>query len=132
MPVVVSFTVETNGKLVTGDSVESVIKRIDDLSGSYPLFYSINCAHPSHLMELEVTDDTIKTRLRSLHPNASRKSHAELNESTELDQGDVQLIGKELKMVTERYSLDPCLLGGCCGTNVEHIESISSAFSSKE
>ena len=52
IPVAVSFTVETNGLLPTGESLERVITTLDESTGSAPVYYMINCAHPSHFKKV--------------------------------------------------------------------------------
>lgn len=99
-PCVISFTLETNGRLASGEELSSVIKLIDEKTDSYPLFYGINCCHPTHFMEILVKNDAIlKERLRALRPNSSKLSHEQLNESTELDEGKKKRIndGKVFK-----------------------------------
>jgi len=87
MPVVISFTVETDGKLPTGEPLNHAIERVDAATGGAPAYYMINCAHPTHFEHVLATDEPWLGRIRGLRANASTKSHAQLNESTELDRG---------------------------------------------
>jgi S-methylmethionine-dependent homocysteine/selenocysteine methylase len=87
MPVAISFTVETDGRLPTGQSLAGAITQVDAATGSIPAYYMINCAHPSHFAGV-LADEPWAARIRGLRANASAKSHAELNESPELDSGD--------------------------------------------
>jgi S-methylmethionine-dependent homocysteine/selenocysteine methylase len=125
VPVVLSFTVETDGRLPTGQSLRTAIEQVDESTGGYPRYYMINCAHPSHL-EGSVSDEgRWLGRLRGLRANASRKSHAELNESIELDVGDPVELGRDYARL--RRSLKHLnVMGGCCGTDHRHIEQIAS------
>lgn len=120
LPVVISFTVETNGKLPSGESLKQAIETIDNLTNEYPLYYMINCAHPSHFINEFDATDAWMLRIKGIRANASCKSHAELDEATELDAGDPLDFGNWYKKLFEKL---PHLkvFGGCCGTDVSHI-----------
>ncbi len=126
MPVVISFTVETDGRLPSGDSLGVAIRRTDRETGGYAAYYMLNCAHPTHLRDLAGQDEQVLARIRGLRANASRKSHAELDESTVLDIGDPAELGEQYRELRRRL---PWLnvLGGCCGTDHRHVESIFAA-----
>jgi S-methylmethionine-dependent homocysteine/selenocysteine methylase len=83
-----SFTVETDGKLPTGQTLQDAIERVDEATNSTPEYYMINCAHPTHFAGVLVADEPWITRIRGIRANASTLSHAELNESAELDEGN--------------------------------------------
>lgn len=126
IPVAISFTVETDGLLPTGQSLRSAITEVDEATGSYPSYYMINCAHPTHFKHALDDGGAWLDRIQGLRANASRKSHAELNESVELDIGDPAELGAEYATLTRRM---PRLnvMGGCCGTDHRHVESIAAA-----
>ncbi|MDQ2693898.1 MAG: homocysteine S-methyltransferase family protein [Pseudomonadota bacterium] len=126
MPVVIAFTVETDGRLPTGDGLGEAIRRTDQETGGYPAYYMINCAHPSHFQHVLQEDGGWRGRIRGLRANASKRSHAELDESTELDAGNPQELGEEYHQLR---ALLPNLtvLGGCCGTDHRHVQAISAA-----
>src|SRR5262249_50050245 len=85
MPVVISLTVETDGRLPTGQTLQDAIAEIDGETGKAPAYYMINCAHPTHFADaLEAGAPWIK-RLRGVRANASTRSHAELDQATDLD-----------------------------------------------
>jgi len=123
LPVCISFTVETNGTLPTGETLEQAIHAVDQATDHGPVYFMINCAHPTHFSHLFTTQDSWLTRVKGLRGNASRLRHAELNESATLDEGNPTQFGAELG---ELKSLSPHLtvLGGCCGTDYRHIEQI--------
>ena len=126
MPVVISFTVETDGNLPTGQSLQSAIESVDEATASYPSYYMINCAHPSHFAHVLRKGGRWLERIQGLRANASCKSHAELDEATELDIGDPVALGQEyaeLKQQLPRLNV----LGGCCGTDHRHIEQVATA-----
>ena len=126
MPVAISFTVETDGRLPTGQSLRSAITEVDEATDAYPSYYMINCAHPTHFEHALDDGGAWLDRIHGLRANASRKSHAELNESVDLDIGDPAELGAEYATLTRRM---PRLnvMGGCCGTDHRHVESIAAA-----
>jgi S-methylmethionine-dependent homocysteine/selenocysteine methylase len=126
MPVAISFTVETDGNLPTGQTLKAAIEQVDETTANYPAYYMINCAHPSHFESVLGGDEPWLERIRGVRANASRMSHAELDEAPELDAGDPIEFGceyVELKSRLPRLSV----MGGCCGTDDRHIEQIATA-----
>ena len=123
MPVAISFTVETDGRLASGESVSEAIAAVDIDSGWYPEYFAINCAHPTHLAEGMWGDDVVRQRLRGLRANASRCSHAELDQSDTLDDGNPEELGRQLGDL-RRANTQLAVLGGCCGSDIRHIEAI--------
>ena len=123
IPVVISFTVETDGNLPSGESLESAITTIDEASGGYPLYYMINCAHPTHFIDKIIHGSEWKHRIQGIRANASCKSHAELDESTELDRGNAEELGA-LHTSLRKHLPNLKVFGGCCGTDVSHIKAI--------
>lgn len=126
MPSVVSFTVETDGKLATGQPLGQAIEAVDRATGNAPAYYMINCAHPAHFeRELEAGGAWLD-RVRGLRANASTKSHAELDAATELDRGDPADLARRYRALARRLG-KLCVLGGCCGTDHEHVAMIGKA-----
>jgi len=128
LPVCISFTVETDARLPTGISLAEAIAEVDGATDNAAIYYMINCAHPTHFSHLfEQGGDWLK-RLKGLRVNASCLSHAELDSSPTLDDGDPEALGAQL---AELRSLSPHLtvLGGCCGTDLRHIESLAHRLS---
>jgi S-methylmethionine-dependent homocysteine/selenocysteine methylase len=125
MPVAISFTVETDGRLPTGQRLADAIAEVDAATGAAPAYYMINCAHPAHFADV-LEGGAWTARLRGLRANASRMSHAELDKATELDAGDPVALAQDYRALMRRF---PHLnvLGGCCGTDHRHIERISAA-----
>lgn len=123
LPVVVSFTVETDGNLPSGESLQYAIQTIDLKTGNYPLYYMINCAHPTHFAEQIVNEGEWKERIMGIRANASCKSHAELDEAIELDPGNKNDLA-EWYSTLKRQLPNLKVLGGCCGTDITHIEAI--------
>jgi S-methylmethionine-dependent homocysteine/selenocysteine methylase len=123
MPVMISFTVETNGALPTGQSLASAIAEVDETTDAYPAYYMINCAHPDHFSGV-LQDAPWAKRIRGVRANASRKSHAELDASTELDAGNPEELARQYGQMAQRM---PWLnvFGGCCGSDLRHVTEIS-------
>lgn len=125
MPVVISFTTETDGRLPSGQSLGDAIQQVDAATNSAPAYYMINCAHPTHFANTLNDAPWIK-RIRGLRANASTKTHAELDAATSLDAGNPLELGAQYRELRGRY---PHLnvLGGCCGTDHRHVEAICQA-----
>jgi len=126
MPVAISFTVETDGRLPTGQPLRSAIEQVEARTSGGPAYYMINCAHPTHFDHVLEGGDEWLFRIRGLRANASRRSHAELNEADELDVGDPIELGAQYAALKDRL---PRLnvMGGCCGTDHRHVEEIARA-----
>ena len=126
MPCVVSFTVETDGRLADGASLRQAVERTDEATGGAPVYYMINCAHPTHFESALRSGERWLERIWGIRANASEKSHAELDESTELDEGDAEDLGRRYR---DMGRLLPRLrvLGGCCGTDHHHLGMICEA-----
>lgn len=126
MPAALSFTVETDGRLPSGETLEEAVTRVDAASDCHPAYYLINCAHPEHFTHVLRGGGDWLRRIRGLRANASRLSHAELEQCTELDAGDPLELGQRYR---ELRSLLPALavVGGCCGTDHRHVGAICAA-----
>ena len=123
LPVAVSFTVETDGRLPSGETLKEAITFVDRRTDGYPAFFMINCAHPSHFWNtIECQEDWVR-RIRGLRANASALSHAELDDAKTLDDGDALALGASYRAVR---ALQPqiTVLGGCCGTDHRHLDAI--------
>ena len=126
IPCVVSFTVETDGRLPDGSIVRDAVQAVDAATGGAPASYIVNCAHPTHIAPaLEVGGDWLR-RMGGVRANPSPKSHAELNESTSLEDGDPVALGEQLGAIRRRFP-HFCLFGGCCGSDARHAEQIGLA-----
>lgn len=126
VPVVISFTLETDGNLPSGDSLASAITAVDEETDGYPLYYMINCAHPTHFENQLAGDQPWKSRILGIRGNASKCSHAELDEAESLDDGNPGELGEDYHRLQQ---LLPALkvYGGCCGTDIRHVTSIAEA-----
>lgn len=127
IPVAISFTVETDGRLPSGDTLEHAITRTDDETGGYAAYYMLNCAHPTHFARLLEEGSTWAGRIRGLRANASRRSHAELDEATDLDDGNPAELGSQYGELS-RFIPQMTVVGGCCGTDHRHVGAICRAM----
>lgn len=126
MPVVISFTVETDGRLPNGQLLKEAIAQVDAATHNGPAYYMINCAHPTHFASVLVPGEPWLERIRGIRANASTKSHAELNESETLDAGNPQDLGAHYRRLRQQFP-QITVLGGCCGTDERHVEAICNA-----
>jgi S-methylmethionine-dependent homocysteine/selenocysteine methylase len=124
MPVAISFTVETDGRLPSGQPLGEAIEQVDAATDFGPAYYMINCAHPTHF-EHVLADEPWRERIRGLRANASTLSHAELDEAEELDSGDPGDLAKRYASLSlPRLSV----VGGCCGTDHRHVAAIANTL----
>lgn len=126
IPIVIGFTVETDGRLPSGDSIEEAILAVDDATDGAAEFYVLNCAHPTHFAAA-LPEGESRRRIRGLRANASTLSHAELDDAEELDSGDPDDLAR--RYVALRGALPELeILGGCCGTDIRHVTAICDAW----
>ena len=127
MPAAISFTVETDGRLPSGQALGEAIEQVDRETGGGPSYYMINCAHPTHFASVLEQGDGWRERIAGLRANASTMSHAELDEAEELDDGDPADLAARYAGLREQLP-QLCVLGGCCGTDHRHIAEIRDAW----
>jgi homocysteine S-methyltransferase len=131
IPAVISFTVETNGKMASGESMKEAVEKMDAATGAYASYYMINCAHPTHFESAIAAGENWVQRIKGLRANSSRKSHAELDASTELDDGNPHELGRQYRALLKKIP-GMTVLGGCCGTDIRHVEQICLACTEVE
>jgi S-methylmethionine-dependent homocysteine/selenocysteine methylase len=125
LPHIVSFTLETDGCLPNGQTLAGAIAEVDEATGGSPLFYMVNCAHPTHFQD--VLDGAWVRRIGGIRANASRMSHAELDVATELDDGDPDEFGALYRHLGDLLP-GLKLIGGCCGSDHRHVGAASRHF----
>ncbi len=128
MPVAIAFTVETDGRLPSGQGLGEAIGEVDAATDEAPAYYMVNCAHPTHFEHVLDAGETWPARIRGLRTNASTKSHAELDEAEELDEGDPVDLGVRHAALREQLP-ELVVVGGCCGTDHRHVGEILRAVS---
>ncbi|MGK6355517.1 homocysteine S-methyltransferase family protein [Sphingomonas sp. DT-207] len=126
LPVAISFTVETDGRLPDGQSLGDAIRSVDAQTGGAAAYFMVNCAHPDHFSE-QLRDEDWARRIRGIRANASRRSHAELDEAPELDAGDPKELGQ---LYAQLHARMPWLnlFGACCGGDLRHVTEIASVL----
>lgn len=125
-PVAISFTVETDGKLPIGQTLGQAVEEVDAATGDWPAYYMVNCAHPTHFAQAFETGAPWLARVRGLRANASKRSHQDLDDASDLDDGDPAELGAEHAEILRRLPQIK-VLGGCCGTDHRHVAAMSRA-----
>lgn len=128
LPVVISFTVETDGRLPSGQDLGEAITQVDAHTDGAAAYFMINCAHPTHFANTLAHGGEWTSRVRGLRTNASKMSHAELDESETLDIGNPVELGADHRRLLELLP-NVAVLGGCCGTDSRHIREVVGAWS---
>ncbi len=124
LPVVVSFTLETDGRLPSGQELGDAVREVDERTEAAPAYFMVNCAHPTHFTSVLETDEPWVGRVQGIRANSSTMSHAELDAAEELDRGDVGgLAGHYAELRRTLPGLR--VVGGCCGTDIEHVTAIA-------
>lgn len=127
LPVAISFTVETDGRLPCGTGLGEAIEQVDRETDGAPAYFMINCAHPTHFTSvLEEGGDWIG-RIGGVRANASRKSHAELDAAEELDEGDPAELADRYRELTPLLP-SAAVVGGCCGTDQRHVAAVADSW----
>jgi len=127
LPSAISFTLETDGRLPSGQDLGAAIEQVDEATSAAPAYYMINCAHPTHFADVLATDEPWRERIRGLRANASTLSHDELDAMEELDDGDPADLGARYAALRPRLP-NLNVLGGCCGTDHRHVTAIRDAW----
>jgi S-methylmethionine-dependent homocysteine/selenocysteine methylase len=127
LPAVISFTLETDGRLPDGQPLGAAIERVDAETGGSVVYFMINCAHPTHFAGVLEDGGAWRERIGGVRANASAKSHAEVDEAQELDEGDPLALGDEHGALRARLGA-VSVLGGCCGTDQRHVAAIGRAW----
>jgi len=124
---VISFTVETDGRLPSGQSLREAIEVVDADTDGAIAYFMINCAYPTHFAHVLDEHGDWRGRIRGLRANASEKSHAELDEAEELDPGDPTALARHYRELQTRLP-NLTVVGGCCGTSHRHVAEICAAM----
>jgi homocysteine S-methyltransferase len=127
IPVAISFTVETDGRLPSGQSLGDAIAQVDFETGGSVAYFMVNCAHPSHFEHVLEQGGAWLGRIAGLRANASALSHAELDEAEELDEGDPDALSAEY-VALRTHLRNVNVLGGCCGTDHRHVAAVAAAW----
>ncbi|MEU4235730.1 homocysteine S-methyltransferase family protein [Actinoplanes sp. NPDC026619] len=118
LPVVVSFTVEQDGRLPSGTTLAVAVTAVDAVAA--PDYFMVNCAHPRHVAPGLAEDGAWRSRIVGLRANASERSHEELDAATELDEGNPAGLARAQDALRPHLP-SLTLIGGCCGTDARHV-----------
>ncbi len=121
IPYIISFVIARDGKILDGTALGDAINMIDSETNQQPLGYMVNCAYPSFLCAPDQPTALFK-RFIGYQANASSLDHCDLEASEELKSENVSDWGDEMLNLNRTYGVK--ILGGCCGTNEEHLQYI--------
>jgi len=127
LPIAVSFTVETDGRLPSGQPLDAAIEQVDADTEGAAAYFMLNCAHPTHFSAVLGEGGAWRDRIVGIRANASRKSHAELDASDELDAGDPDELAEQYRTLSSAMP-QMTVVGGCCGTDHRHVDAICAAI----
>lgn len=127
IPVLVSFTTETDGHLPSGQSLRDAVEQVDADTGGAPVCFMVNCSHPTHFSDAFTDEGPWLERIGGLRANPSPLSHAELDASETLQPGDPEELAAHYTRL--RATLPELkIIGGCCGTNEVHAGALCAAW----
>jgi S-methylmethionine-dependent homocysteine/selenocysteine methylase len=121
IPALVSFTVETDGRLPDGTPLGEAIETVD--AEAPPAYFMVNCAHPEHVLPAFESPGSWVERIQGVRCNASTQSHSELDEAVTLDEGDLDVLVPAHRTLEEQLP-GLRIVGGCCGTDVRHVAAL--------
>ncbi|HEY1321959.1 MAG TPA: homocysteine S-methyltransferase family protein [Streptosporangiaceae bacterium] len=121
VPAAISFTTETDGRLPGGKSLAEAITRVD--AAARPAYFQVNCAHPVHVAAAMAEPGGWRERIRGVRYNASTRSHAELDEAEDLDEGDIGWLADRHRQLAGHLPA-LAIVGGCCGTDARHVDAL--------
>ncbi|KAL4894898.1 Homocysteine S-methyltransferase [Aspergillus ambiguus] len=128
LPAIVSFSIESDGNILGGCTLESAIRRVDEATDRYATYFGVNCAHPLRIVSaLQNMSIEVRERIGMVRGNASLRAHEELDNSQTLDRGDISVYIDGLEKALE-YLPRIRAIGGCCGTDEEHLQAIANKF----
>lgn len=126
VPCVISFVLNKQGKLLSGESPYEAIRETDAASGKYPLGYSFNCCPVEALEPALKSCGKLRKRILAVYPNASSRNQIELETSTEnVGLVDAPLNAAYLHHLARQWGIK--IIGGCCGYRHRDLALITSA-----
>lgn len=123
LPYAISFVVEKSGCLLDGTRLQDAIAKIDDAVGDDSARYSINCVHPTILLQALDRNPVIAGRIISFCGNTSDLSTAELDGMEELQTEEPEKFAFANQQLLQAHDIR--IVGGCCGSGPEHISEIA-------
>ena len=126
-PYIISFLTRSEGTMLDGTPLKDVISKIDTDVNPKPIAYMVNCTHTSFfksaMMHAAHSSATVRKRIAGLFANTAALKPEELDNSEELVEEDPQTFGKSVAGLHTELGMK--ILGGCCGTDDRHIDSLA-------
>lgn len=121
LPIMISATVNRQGKIFSGQSIESLITALDRPS---IISFGLNCSFGAKdLIPMIKRIASFTDKYISLYPNAGLPNEeGEYEETPEITAGYLKELVDEKKVN---------ILGGCCGTHFSHIKAIADLVKDK-
>lgn len=117
---IISFVINKKGEVLDGTPLEEAIEKIDSFCTRKPVGYMVNCTYPTSMDE-SFFSSVNAARLIGFLANASSQDHCVLDGSTEVYAESIETWSNDMTMIHKRGVK---VLGGCCGTDETHIESL--------
>lgn len=121
LPYIISFVINRDGCVLDGTELPSAIGFMDAALPAKPLGYMVNCSYPTFLHAAD-QPPALFDRLTGYQANASSLDHSALDGAEALQADDIAKWGREMLTLNRSYGVR--MLGGCCGTGVEHLRYI--------
>jgi S-methylmethionine-dependent homocysteine/selenocysteine methylase len=122
IPYIISFVLSRDGRILDGTNIIDAIEIIDSRTVNKPLGYLFNCSFPAFICPDKQPKKLFK-RLIGCQANASSMDHCDLDGAAQLEAETVSEWGSLMLKLNYEYVMK--ILGGCCGTNGEHLRYIS-------
>ncbi len=121
LPYIISFVISRDGHVLDGTDLTTAVDYIDSETLKKPLGYMVNCAYPTFLCADKQPLKLFK-RLIGYQANGSSLDHCDLDGADKLEREEVSNWGDEMLELNRSHGIK--ILGGCCGTGVEHLRYI--------
>jgi len=127
IPDLISFITRPDGNILDGTPLYKAMETIDKVVSPKPTSFMVNCVHPALFHKsLENQHDKLSyvlSRLAGLQANAAAMSPEELDEMDHLESDTPYNFADSMLKLHTHFNLN--LLGGCCGTNFDHLSSMA-------
>ncbi|MGI3184950.1 homocysteine S-methyltransferase family protein [Nioella aestuarii] len=123
---VISFTLDKDRRMKSGETLQEAIAKVDAATGSAPAYYMINCSHPLDFGPALEPAPWMQ-RVRGIRANASTLDHGTLCQLGHLEEGNPDELAAQYRELRDRFPWMN-VFGGCCGTDVVHVQKIGQAL----
>ena len=132
-PYIISFVFRPDGTLLDGTPLKDAVSAIDAKVNPRPLAYMCNCTHAS-IFRSAMRHEThisslVRNRVVGLLANTAALEPEALDSSKELVTEAPEIFGRDVANLHREFGMK--ILGGCCGTDQRHIQSLAGHFSDK-